>query len=243
MSEHVRADGPLLSVEGLTAAYYKKEVLRGASLAVAPGEVVTLIGANGSGKSTLLKAVAGFIRPSAGRVLFDGEDITHIRPHELAGRGIGFLLQGGMIFPSLTVMEHLRVATQAKGAAHLKERWEYIEGTLPSLPRLAGTRAGLLSGGEKQLLALSMLLAQKARLWLLDEPSAGLAPPLASAVTDVIRRASRDEQVAVLLVEQNLSEGLRVADRVYVLRNGLTCADDRVGALLNQGSLEALFFG
>ena len=243
MRERGLSGDALLVIDDLVVSYYKKEILRGTSLEVRNTEIVALVGANGSGKSTLLKAVAGTLRPERGRILFGGVDITHHEPHKLAQMGIGFLMQGGIIFPSLTVMEHLQVAAQIFGKIHLEERLPIIWHTFPLLSRDKNMRAGLMSGGERQMLALSMLLVQKTRLWLLDEPSAGLAPEAVRSTMDVIKQLNLEEKITVLLVEQNLGEGLRIADRTYVLKKGLAFEEERIDNLLDEGKLENLLFG
>ena len=231
----------LLSIEDLVVSYYKKEILRGASLDVGEGEIVTVIGANGSGKSTLLKAVAGVVRSQSGRVVFDGHDITQNESHAMIKFGIGFLMQGGMIFPSLTVEEHLQLATQV-GRSRLAERLPIVWRTFPQIKPFRHKRAGLLSGGERQMLALAMLLTGRARLWLLDEPSVGLDARNVHFVMDVIKQVNQEEKVSILLIEQNLAEGLRVADRVYVLKNGLAFVESSANELLAEGKLNTLLF-
>lgn len=242
MHEERRSRKIVLHVQDLVVNYYKKEILRGATLDLKDGEIVTLLGANGSGKSTLLKTIGGLLRPLRGRVVLDGQDITNSEAHKMAGLGVGFLMQGGAVFPSLTVEEHLQLATRSIGKSSLEKRLPVVWNTLPALAGFQRKRAGLLSGGERQMLALAMLLVQKARLWLLDEPSVGLDVEAARTLFDVIKFVNQTEKVSILLVEQNLTEGVRVADRVYVLRNGLTVLEDSANNLMVEGKLKTLFF-
>jgi len=242
MRNNGRNISPLLNVENLVVSYYKKDILFGASLDVMAGEIVALVGANGSGKSTLLKTIAGVMRPKSGRITFDSADITGKEPNELARLGVGFLMQGNSIFPSLTVMEHLQLAAQILAQANLEERAEIVWKTFPKLALLRHKRAGLLSGGERQMLALAMLLIQKAKVWLLDEPSGGLAPQTVRLVMDVIKQVNQEESITVLLAEQNLREGLRISDKVYVLKNGLTFVEAHPEEILDNGRLEEIFF-
>lgn len=232
---------PILKVEHLVVSYYKKEILLGASLEVMPGEIVALIGTNGSGKSTLLKTVAGIIHPNSGKIILEGHSIVGKKPNDLCGVGVGFLMQGGVVFPSLTVSEHLHLAMQKKNGSTngLFERvWERF----PKLKLNKNKRAGLLSGGERQMLALSMLLVQGAKLWLLDEPSGGLAPDAVKVTMDFISNVNMEQGITVLLAEQNLVEAVRIADRAYVLKDGKTSVEENPEEILNNGKLEEIFF-
>lgn len=232
---------PILKVEDLVVSYYKKEVLLGASLEVMPGEIVALVGTNGSGKSTLLKTVAGVVRSNSGRITFDGSDITGKQPNELARSGVGFLMQGGVVFPSLTVAEHLQLAVQ--GVKNLTNgRFRRVWELFPKLEAKKSRRAGLLSGGERQMLALSMLLVQGAKLWLLDEPSGGLAPDAVKVTMDFVSKINLEQGITVLLAEQNLVEAVRIADRAYVLKDGRTSVEENPEEILNNGKLEEIFF-
>jgi branched-chain amino acid transport system ATP-binding protein len=232
---------PILKVEDLVVSYYKKEILLGASLEVMPGEIVALIGTNGSGKSTLLKTVAGVIRANSGRIIFNGSEITGKQSNELAHCGIGFLMQGSAVFPSLTVAEHLQLAAQV-GKNSADGRLELVWNLFPKLKGNRNKRGGLLSGGERQMLALSMLLVQGAKLWLLDEPSGGLAPDAVKVTMDFISKVNVEEGITVLLAEQNLAEAVRIADRAYFLKNGKTWLENEPKAILHNGRLEEIFF-
>jgi len=242
MKSNGRHTRPLLSVEDLVVSYYKKEILHGASLNVMPGEIVALIGANGSGKSTLLKAVAGVVRPSSGIVSLDGHDITNREPHEIVSRGIGFLMQGGSVFPGLTVAEHLHVAMERMDKQTASKRTEETYSLFPILAKVRGKRAGLLSGGERQMLGLATVLVQRPRLLLLDEPSGGVAPKMLKSIFDTITRFNKENGIAALVVEQNIVEAVRISDRVYIVKDGRTRVEENPEEILNNEKLEEIFF-
>jgi branched-chain amino acid transport system ATP-binding protein len=242
MNNRNRKGGILLEVKEVVASYYKKEILLGASLEVKTGEIIALIGSNGVGKSTLLKVIAGLLKPKSGKVIFEDMDISRKEPNAMVRLGIGYLMQGNVIFPTLTVFEHLQLAVEAHGKLALEERLALVYQTFPILDGLKKKRAGLLSGGERQVLALSMLLVQNTKLWLLDEPSGGLAPKLVRMVMDLIKQMNQTHGITVVLVEQNLREGLRIADRTYVVKNGLVFYENNPKDILNGDRLEAIFF-
>lgn len=233
----------ILRVEDLAASYYKKEVLTGATLDVKAGEIVTLLGTNGSGKSTLLKTIMGLIKANSGRIIFNGFDITGKQPNEIFNFGICFLMQGNVVFESLTVIEHIKLAINKNGKYPNEEKTQLVWETFPMLSNILNKRAGLLSGGERQMLALSMLLVQhNTKLWLLDEPSGGLAPQMVSKIIDTIERINKEKNISIMLVEQNLKEGLRIADRAYILKNGQAYLEEKPEVILNNGKLEEIFF-
>lgn len=209
-----------LRVKSIHAAYRKKEVLRGVSVAVAAGEIVTLVGPNGSGKSTLLKVIAGFLKPLEGEVWFDGRPVTPLAPHERVQRGLAYFMQGGRVFTNLSVRENLEVAGRATPAAErdgaLAAAWRMF----PRLKELAEKRAGTLSGGERQSLALSMVILPRPSLVLLDEPTAGLAPLLARHALGRVRELNDEWKTTFLLVEHNLKEALAISHRALVLAHG-----------------------
>jgi ABC-type branched-subunit amino acid transport system ATPase component len=211
----------LLEVETLVTGYGNKQVLNGVSLDVAAGEIVALIGHNGAGKSTLLKAVFGLLPIWQGKVSLDGKALNSLRPRELLRGGISYVPQGNRVFSDLTVRENLEVAgVTLPNKVRLKEGIERVLPLFPALiPRLR-QRAGTLSGGEKQMLALANALVMSPRLLLADEPSLGLAPQLVSVALRHIQELNRDLKVTILIVEQKVREVLKIAHRVYVLRDG-----------------------
>lgn len=204
----------LLEVEGLSVSYGHMPALRGIDLAVPEGAAVGLLGPNGAGKSTLLKAIAGLVPARSGRILFRGEAIHGLPPHEIAHRGVSLIPEGRGIFPSLTVADNLRVALDGESWAN-----EMAIDHFPVLRNREGQIAGTLSGGEQQMLALARAVGGRPELLMADELSFGLAPLLVQEITATIRRL-KDEGQAILLIEQYADHALRVADIVYVLGGG-----------------------
>lgn len=219
MSLGIKANG-VLEVSDLVVNYQRKPVLCQASMTVAPGEIVALLGQNGSGKTSLLKAIVGLVSCQGGTVTFDGETISGEEPHQVVRRGLGYLMQDGGVFPSFTVLEHLQFARRKVRHDDFKRRVDIVWQVFPRLQRLRNVRAGLLSGGERQMLAMSLLLVQETRVWLLDEPSCGLSPNAVRGLMETISQSSQEQGISVLLVEQNVREALRVANRVMLLKNG-----------------------
>ena len=206
---------PLLEAEGLHAYYGKSHILHGVSLTVAQGEVVTLLGRNGAGKTTTLRAIMGLTPPREGDVRIGGVDVTGWPTHRIAQSGVGYVPEGRRMFRHLTVEENLRVPPPTEG------RWS-LTAIFSLFPRLAERRtskAGRLSGGEQEMLAISRALLLNPRLLLLDEPSQGLAPVIVDEVMQAVQRM-RGEGTAILLVEQNAILALAFADRAYVLSDG-----------------------
>jgi len=211
---------PLLSVQDVKANYGPVEALRGVSLDVFPGEIVALIGANGAGKSTLLMTICGDPRASAGRIVYDGADITNTPLHGMVGLGIAQSPEGRRIFPRMSVIENLQMGAFAGDPANFDHDLDRVLRLFPRLAERRDQRAGTMSGGEQQMLAIGRALMSRPRLLLLDEPSLGLAPLLVAQIFATIREINRSEGVTVLLVEQNAYHALRLAHRGYVLVNG-----------------------
>lgn len=234
--------GDLLNVDALVTGYRKKQVLNGVTLDVARGEIVSLIGHNGAGKSTLLKAVFGLLPVWKGQVILDGVPLSSPNPRELLRSGVAYVPQGNRVFTDLTVYENLEMGgvTLSNGAL-LNEGIERVFTLFPSLKPRLRQRAGTLSGGEKQMLALANALVLSPRLLLLDEPSLGLAPPLVTEALGRIQQISRDSGVAVLMVEQKVREALKIAQRVYVLRNGLVSFSGPADSLSDDKKLREVY--
>jgi branched-chain amino acid transport system ATP-binding protein len=211
---------PLLSVQNVKANYGPVEALRGVSLDVYPGEIVALIGANGAGKSTLLMTICGDPRASDGRIVYDGKDITRTPLHEMVRLGIAQSPEGRRIFPRMSVTENLQMGAFAADPANFEADIERVFRLFPRLAERRDQRAGTMSGGEQQMLAIGRALMSRPRLLLLDEPSLGLAPLLVAQIFSTIKEINRGEGVTVLLVEQNAYHALRLAHRGYVLVNG-----------------------
>lgn len=231
-----------LRIDGVYAAY-KKEAIRGVSLSARCGQVIALIGPNGAGKSTLFRIVAGFVQPLKGRVMIDGRDVSRLAPHQRVQMGLGYLMQGGQVFPSLTVQENLEMAALGLKRDERAERVLEIAETLDLKWKLNG-RASTLSGGAKQRLALAMILVKRPSLLLLDEPSAGLSPVMTRHVFQMLNQYRQSYQITILLVEQNIQEALKFAQRAMLLVNGRIVAETKQpDTWLEEGQLDALFWG
>ena len=210
----------LLTVNGLSVAYGGIHAVHELSLEVAQGEMVCLIGANGAGKTTTLKAISGLLAPLAGNVAFDGQVLTGLPAHEVARRRLTLVPEGRGVFPRMSVAENLMMGAYTRNdRAAIAQDLDHVYALLPRLTERRAQLAGLLSGGEQQMLALGRAMMARPRLLLLDEPSMGLAPLMVQAVFDIIRRIAA-EGVSVLLVEQNAHLALKTCARGYVLENG-----------------------
>lgn len=231
-----------LSVANLVAGYRNRRVLKGVSLNVMSGEIVALIGHNGAGKSTLLKAVFGLIPIWQGRLILDGQTVESPSPRKLLRAGVAYVPQGNRVFNDLTVHENLEIAGMIlPSKALIDEGIEQVFSLFPSLKSRLKQRAGTMSGGEKQMLALGNALVLSPRMLLLDEPSLGLAPALVSDALERIQEISRDSNVAVLIVEQKVREVLKVAQRVYVLRNGAVSFSGSTSQLEDEKKLREVY--
>ena len=234
----------LLSVENLSVSYGGIRALKEVSFQVGAGEVVTLIGANGAGKSTTLRAISGLVRPSAGRIVFDGRDIARQAPHDVVRAGIAHVPEGRGIFTNLTVRENLELAgfVRRRDKAALAAAQERVFRLFPRLKERLDQPGATLSGGEQQMLAFARSLVTGGKLLLLDEPSMGLAPVLVDQIFGVIREIKR-EGATLLLVEQNAYQALAVADRAYVLETGRIVLQGPAAELRDSPEVKRAYLG
>jgi branched-chain amino acid transport system ATP-binding protein len=211
----------LLELDNVHTYYGHIHALKGVSLQVEEGEIVTLIGANGAGKSTTLRTVSGLVHARQGKVLLEGREITNLPPHEVVIAGVGHVPEGRGIFARLTVRENLEMgAFTIQDQAEVIRRMETVFQLFPRLKERVSQKGGTLSGGEQQMLATARGLMLKPRILLMDEPSMGLAPVLVEAIFNVIHQLNKTEGTTILLVEQNAHMALKYADRAYVLETG-----------------------
>jgi branched-chain amino acid transport system ATP-binding protein len=234
---------PVLSVEGLVCRYGKVEAVRGLSMQVAEGELVTLIGANGAGKSTTLKAISGILPPAAGRVTFLGEDITHASARRILQMGIAHCPEGRRVFTHLTVAENLAMGSYLRrDAGGITDDLDRLFARFPILAERRTQAAGTLSGGEQQMLAISRALMSRPKLVLFDEPSLGLAPNLVDRTFEIIK-GIRAQGVTVVLVEQNAFAALELSDRSYVLEQGAVTLSGTGAELLENPHVKSAYLG
>lgn len=231
----------MMRVEGLRAGYGRIEVLHGVSLSVEPGRPLVVFGANGAGKTTLCRAVSGLIPAWAGTIRLDGQDLTAASPAERVRRGIAQVPEGRQVFPLMTVEENLRLGGYVHGTPSRAE-FGSVFSTFPILAERRRQAAGLLSGGEQQMLALARALMARPRLLLLDEPSQGLAPRAVEQVGAAVRAISA-QGVAIVLVEQNLMLAEMIAEEAVVLETGTCVANGGARAMLASGAIEASYLG
>jgi ABC-type branched-subunit amino acid transport system ATPase component len=208
-----------LEVHGVTAGYGPITVLRDVSMQVASGEILGVLGRNGMGKSTLIRCLSGLIRPDAGRIVFDGRDVTALAAHERARLGMTTAVQGRGMFPKLTVRESLEMGRIASGRAR-RSRVDEVLDYFPRLRERLHQRAGTLSGGEQQMLAIGRGLMTDPTLMLLDEPSDGIMPVLVNQIADILVAIYRNEQMTLVVVEQNVPMLFRMTDRFIILEKG-----------------------
>jgi branched-chain amino acid transport system ATP-binding protein len=231
----------MLNVSGVHTFYGHIEALRGVDLVVENGEIVTLIGANGAGKSTLLMTICGNPTASAGRISFDGEDITELRSHEIVRRGVAQVPEGRRIFPRMSVLENLLMGGIPADPRYREEDLARVFELFPRLKERQRQRAGTLSGGEQQMLAIGRALMSRPRMLLLDEPSLGLAPMLVKQIFEVIREINEQKKMTVFLVEQNAYHALKLAHRGYVMANGCIVLSGTGPELLDNPEIRAAY--
>jgi branched-chain amino acid transport system ATP-binding protein len=232
----------MLRFEQVHCHYGVIEALHGVSLEVRQGEIVTLIGRNGAGKTTMLMTLCGRPRASGGRILFEDSDVTGLQTHEIMRLGMAISPEGRRVFSDLTVLDNLKMGGFFVDRTAIEAGVAHVFGLFPRLKERAAQRAGTMSGGEQQMLAIGRALMSKPRLLLLDEPTLGLAPLIIAQIFDIIRQI-RDEGVTVFLVEQNANKALGIADRGYVLENGRIVLSGSGAELLADSGVREAYLG
>ena len=243
MNDQPVASAPLLELKDIHVYYGRIQAVRGLSITVDEGEIVTLIGANGAGKSTTLRAIQGINRPRRGSIHLSGKDITRARPHEIVRGGIAQSPEGRRLFPRMSVRENLEMgAFQRKDRGSLEDEIQHVYSLFPRLGERKNQQAGTLSGGEQQMCAIGRALMARPKLLLLDEPSMGLAPILVDKIFEIIQQIN-SEGVTVLLVEQNALIALGIAQRGYVLETGHIVVADNAEALARNEQVQKAYLG
>ena len=233
-----------LQVQGLKAGYDRLQVLHGIDVSVAPGEIVAIIGANGAGKSTLLRSVSGLLRPNAGQVLLNGTDVTRVSAERISALGLAHVPENRLVFPSLDVEDNLSLGGWTKrNDGQRAERRRLVLELFPRLADRIALFAGALSGGEQQMLAIGRALMAGPSVIVLDEPSLGLAPRVVGEIVTTLGRLRDEQNLAVLLVEQNVRAAFRVADRVLVMDRGVVVAEGTPGQLADDERVRAAYLG
>lgn len=232
----------LLEVQAIHARYGAIEALKGVSLTVEPGEVVTLIGSNGAGKSTTLRSISGLTPASAGSISFDSQDITRVPAHEIVARGVALAPEGRHCFPRMTARENLELGAHRRRGPQVAEDLERVYTLFPRLQERDRQKAGTMSGGEQQMLAIGRALMARPKLLMLDEPSMGVAPILVQRIYETIREINRTG-VAILLVEQNANYALEISRRGYVLETGRVALANSSAELRDDPEVQRAYLG
>lgn len=235
---------PLLSVDNLVVNYGHVKAVKGISFQLMSGQITTLVGANGAGKSTTLLALSGLVKKQAGKIVFEGQDVSALPPHQLVSKGLVQVAEGRATLTRLTVRENLQLGayTRRDSAGQIAADLERIYTLFPRLKERDGGYAGNLSGGEQQMLAIGRALMAKPRVLLLDEPSMGLAPIIVQDIFRTLRDINR-EGLTIFLVEQNVRQALRIADRAYVLETGGIVLEGTGQALLGDAKVQDAYLG
>jgi branched-chain amino acid transport system ATP-binding protein len=231
----------MLTVSGVKSFYGNIMALKGVDVTVNAGEIVTMIGANGAGKSTLMMTIFGQPRAREGRIVYDGRDITQFATHEIARLRIAQAPEGRRIFARMTVLENLQMGAEIDNLAHFSQDLERVTVLFPRIKERLTQRAGTLSGGEQQMLAIARALMSRPKLLLLDEPSLGLAPLIVRQIFDVIRDLNAKEGLTIFLVEQNAFHALKLAHRAYVMVNGVITMTGTGKELLARPEIRAAY--
>ena len=232
----------MLEVANLHVRFGRREVLHGVTLLVRPGEIVTLVGSNGAGKTTTLKTISGLVRATEGSIIFDGERIDRLAPHAIIARGLAQIPEGRLLFPQMTVLEHLELGALRAGDRGGPAPLDQVFELFPILAERRHQKAGTLSGGQQQMVAIGRGLMAAPRCLMLDEPSLGLAPIMVDALADTIVRL-HNSGLTILLVEQRVDLALRLADRGYVMETGRIVLEDDALALLADERVREAYLG
>ena len=232
----------MLKVENLRSGYGAVQILHGVSLEVGQGEIVALLGSNGVGKSTLNNTLSGICRATDGQILFEGKNLTRAAPDEIVTHGLIQVPEGRRVFPNLTVLENLELGSYRRARQQRSQNLSRTFDIFPKLRERLGQKAGTLSGGEQQMLAIGRGLMAEPRLLILDEPSLGLSPIMVEQMFELILKLHA-EGLAILLVEQNVVQSLQIADRAYVLDNGQIAMSGEAEVLLKDPGLRAAYLG
>ncbi len=234
----------MLEVRNVRAAYGRIEAVRDVSLTVNQGEIVVIVGRNGAGKTTTLKTISGLLKPSQGRIFYEGKDITGLPSYEIARLGLNLIPEGRQIFADQTVWDNLNLGLNSRRlkGPEVQRKLDYCFGLFPRLKQRSKQIAGTLSGGEQQMLAVSRALMQGPRLLILDEPSLGLAPIIVTEIMQAIRELRASENITILLVEQ-MRYALQIADRAYVMKTGQMVWEGSGKAALNSIEVEEAYLG
>ncbi len=233
----------MLKVSGINVYYGDLQALRGVSIGVEQGEIVSVIGSNGAGKSSLLKTISGMLRPRRGNITLNGNDISHAPSSRIVEQGISHVPEGRQIFPTMTVLENLEMGAQfPRTRKAQQETMQQVFGYFPRLKERLNQKAGTLSGGEQQMLAMGRGLMSLPTLMMLDEPSLGLAPVLVSTIFEIIEKINR-QGTSILLIEQNVFHSLKISDRGYVLENGQVALSGSGNELLENPHIRKTYLG
>jgi branched-chain amino acid transport system ATP-binding protein len=232
----------MLDVQDIHVFYGNIEAIKGVSLQIRSGEIVTLIGANGAGKSTTLNAISGLQRPRSGKIFYEGRDLTSVPPYEVVTLGLSQAPEGRRIFPRMTVKENLEMGAFSRPHQDLTADFDRVYDLFPVLKERESQTGGTLSGGEQQMLAMGRALMAGPKLMMLDEPSMGLAPMLVERIFDIIKEINA-QGTTILLVEQNAHVALEISDRGYVLETGKVTLSDEGAALLNNPHVQEAYLG
>ena len=233
----------MLKIDELKVSYGGIEAVKGITFEVPERKIVTLIGANGAGKSTTLRTIAGLVRPAAGRIHLQGEDITGLSPDRIVPKGITLVPEGRRVFPDLTVLENLRIGAYLRtDKDSVEEDIQWVYELFPRLQERSWQAAGTLSGGEQQMLAVGRALMSRPKLMMLDEPSLGLAPVIVTQVFDIIKEINK-EGMSIMLIEQNAQKVLEFCDQAYIMQVGKVAISGRGRDLLEDNAVAAAYLG